>query len=308
MAEEFTGSRLFLNIPASVAHDERIKSDKSILLYGEVISMINVTGSFYMSNKALAKRLRCTPQTVIRCVRELEKLKYIKSTMVKDEKSGAVKGRKIELLPIPTNTDVKGEGNTDVNTPITSMLNTPYHSCYEGGNTDVTQIEQYNKTINRTEEDIDKLSSSEPNSDPELEEKQKSQKIPYEKIVDYLNSKTNSHYRPTSKATRRLIKARYNEGFTDIDFKTVIDKKCAEWLQDGNMVQYLRPETLFGTKFEAYLNQPDTGPIPRRNFGNKPVRRATDWGQIQQQLQQQSQTVPQMTQEERNAIFREYGR
>ena len=306
MAEEFTESRLFLNIPASVAHDERIKSDKSILLYGEVLSMINVTGSFYMSNKALAKRLRCTPQTVIRCVRELEKLKYIKSTMVKDEKSGAVKGRKIELLPIPTNTDVKGEGNTDVNTPITSMLNTPYHSCYEGGNTDVTQIEQYNKTINRTEEDIDKLSSSEPNSDPEP--KQKSQKIPYEKIIDYLNRKTNSHYRPTSKATKRLIKARYNEGFTDADFKTVIDKKCTEWLQDANMAQYLRPETLFGTKFEAYLNQPDTGPIPRRNFGNKPVRKATDWGQIQQQLQQQSQTVPQMTQEERNAIFREFGR
>ena len=121
---------------------------------------------------------------------------------------------------------------------------------------------------------IDKLSSSEPNSDPEPE-KQKSQKIPYEKIVDYLNRKTNSHYRPTSKATRRLIKARYNEGFTDMDFKTVIDKKCSEWLQDANMVQYLRPETLFGTKFEAYLNQPDTGPIPRRNYGSKPVRKAT---------------------------------
>ena len=308
MAEEFTGSRLFLNIPASVAHDERIKSDKSILLYGEVLSMINVTGNFYMSNNALAKRLRCNPRTVIRCVRELEKLKYIKSTMVKDEKSGAVKGRKIELLPMPTNTDVKREGGTDDSTPLTSMSGTPCHSCYEGGGTDVTQIEQYNKTINRTEEDIDKLSSSEPNSDPELEEKQKSQKIPYEKIIDYLNRKTNSHYRPTSKATRRLIKARYNEGFTDIDFKTVIDKKCAEWLQDGNMVQYLRPETLFGTKFEAYLNQPDTGPIPRRNFGNKPVRRATDWRQVQQQLQQQSKTVPQMTQEERNAIFREFGR
>ena len=188
------------------------------------------------------------------------------------------------------------------------MLNTPYHSCYEGGNTDVTQIEQYNKTINRTEEDIDKLSSSEPNSDPEPEDKQKSQKIPYEKIIDYLNRKTNSHYRPTSKATKRLIKARYNEGFTDADFKTVIDKKCTEWLQDANMAQYLRPETLFGTKFEAYLNQPDTGPIPQRNFGNKPVRKVTDWGQVQQRIQQQSQTVPKMTQEERNAIFREYGR
>lgn len=279
MAEEFTGSRLFLNIPASVAHDERIKSDKTILLYGEVLSMINVTGSFYMSNKALAKRLRCTPQTVIRCVRELEKLNYIKTTIVKDEKTGAVKGRKIELRPVPINTDARGDGNTDD-----------------------TQIEQYNKTINRTEEDIDKLSSSE-NVDPEP--KQKSQKIPYEKIIDYLNRKTNSHYRPTSKATRRLIKARYNEGFTDIDFKSVIDKKCAEWLQDGNMVQYLRPETLFGTKFEAYLNQPDTGPIPRNNFRNKPVRRATNWDKVQQQ---QSQTTLQMTREERNAIFREYGR
>lgn len=304
MAEEFTGSRLFLNIPASVAHDERIKSDKTILLYGEVLSMINVTGSFYMSNKALAKRLRCTPQTVIRCVRELEKLNYIKTTIVKDEKTGAVKGRKIELRPVPINTDARGDGNTDDSTPITSVLKTPYHSCYEGGNTDDTQIEQYNKTINRTEEDIDKLSSSE---NVASEPKQKSQKIPYEKIIDYLNRKTNSHYRPTSKATRRLIKARYNEGFTDIDFKSVIDKKCAEWLQDGNMVQYLRPETLFGTKFEAYLNQPDTGPIPRRNFGNKSVRRATDWGQVQQQIQKQN-PVSHISREERDAIFKNFGR
>lgn len=153
---------------------------------------------------------------------------------------------------------------------------------------------------------INKLSSSESNSDPEPE-KQKSQKIPYEKIVDYLNRKTNSHYRPTSKATRRLIKARYNEGFTDMDFKTVIDKKCSEWMQDSTMVQYLRPETLFGTKFEAYLNQPDTGSIQRRNYGSKPVRKATDWDQYQRQHQRQS-TERVMTQQEREAIFREFGR
>ncbi len=157
---------------------------------------------------------------------------------------------------------------------------------------------------------INKLSSSEPNSDPEPE-KQKSQKIPYEKIVDYLNRKTNSHYRPTSKATRRLIKARYNEGFTDMDFKTVIDKKCAEWLQDGTMVQYLRPETLFGTKFEAYLNQPDTGSIPRRNYGSKPVRKATDWEELQRKQEAKNQN---MSPEERQAqdewvqqVFREFG-
>lgn len=177
-------------------------------------------------------------------------------------------------------------------------------SCIQDDNKVYTEVKLSKDKLSK-DNNINKLSSSE---NVDSEPKQKSQKIPYEKIIDYLNRKTNSHYRPTSKATRRLIKARYNEGFTDIDFKTVIDKKCAEWLQDGNMAQYLRPETLFGTKFEAYLNQPDTGPVPRRNFGNKPVRRATDWRHVQQQLQQQSQTVPQMTQEERNAIFREYGR
>ena len=78
MAEqEFTGVRLFLNIPAEVAHDPRFKSDKSILLFGEVYAMINVTGKFYMSNKELAKRLRCSKGTITNCVNELVRLGYI---------------------------------------------------------------------------------------------------------------------------------------------------------------------------------------------------------------------------------------
>lgn len=175
-------------------------------------------------------------------------------------------------------------------------------SCIQDVNKVYTE-DKLSKDKLSKDNNINKLSSSESNSDPEPE-KHKSQKIPYEKIVDYLNRKTNSHYRPTSKATRRLIKARYNEGFTDMDFKTVIDKKCAEWLQDGNMVQYLRPETLFGTKFEAYLNQPDTGPIPRRNYGSKSVRKATDWGELQRKQQKKPRLL---TQQEREAIFREFG-
>ena len=52
-----------------------------------------------------------------------------------------------------------------------------------------------------------------------------------------------------------LIKARLNEGFTEDDFKYVIKVKSEEWKQDEKMCKYLRPETLFGTKFEGYLNQ-----------------------------------------------------
>lgn len=76
----------------------------------------------------------------------------------------------------------------------------------------------------------------------------------YVEIVDYLNAKAGTRYKASTASTHRLIKARLNEGFTLEDFKTVIDKKCVEWLTDSKMEQYLRPETLFGTKFEGYLN------------------------------------------------------
>lgn len=79
--------------------------------------------------------------------------------------------------------------------------------------------------------------------------------IPYREIVDYLNAKAGTSYRHTSKKTQQLIRARWNEGFRLDDFKTVIDNKVTEWLNDPKMNKYLRPETLFGTKFESYLNQ-----------------------------------------------------
>lgn len=73
-------------------------------------------------------------------------------------------------------------------------------------------------------------------------------------IVNYLNDVSNSNYRSSSKKTQSLIKARLNEGFKVEDFKKVIDNKCKEW-KGTEFEKYLRPETLFGTKFESYLNQ-----------------------------------------------------
>ena len=77
----------------------------------------------------------------------------------------------------------------------------------------------------------------------------------YKEIISYLNEKAGTNYRATTKKTKSLIHARLEEGFTLEDFKTVIDKKCAEWKDDKDFAQYLRPETLFGTKFEGYLNE-----------------------------------------------------
>jgi len=91
---------------------------------------------------------------------------------------------------------------------------------------------------------------------PEITTENTSKKdIPIVEILDYLNHKTHSHYKPTTKKTKTVIKARMNEGFTLDDFKKVIDLKTSEWLDDPHWSKFLRPETLFGTKFESYLNQ-----------------------------------------------------
>lgn len=75
----------------------------------------------------------------------------------------------------------------------------------------------------------------------------------YVAVVDRLNAKAGTHYKASSKATQQHINARLAEGYTVEDFHSVIDKKCAEWI-GTNFEMYLRPSTLFGSKFENYLN------------------------------------------------------
>ena len=81
----------------------------------------------------------------------------------------------------------------------------------------------------------------------------KTNNIDYKYIVDFLNSKADTNYKHTTGKTQSLIRARMNEGFTLEDFKQVISNKCNEW-KGTDFEKYLRPETLFGTKFESYLN------------------------------------------------------
>ena len=97
-------------------------------------------------------------------------------------------------------------------------------------------------------------------------------------IIGHLNEQTGANYRSESKATQTKIHARMAEGYTVEDFVAVIDKKCAEWLDDPKMRAYLRPETLFGTKFESYLNAPERGK-PDGNAGTSAEKRPA-WGTV----------------------------
>jgi len=74
-------------------------------------------------------------------------------------------------------------------------------------------------------------------------------------IINLLNSKAGTKFKPKSANTVKLINARLKEGYEISDFEKVIDKKCKDWLPDPKMCAFVRPITLFGTKFESYLNE-----------------------------------------------------
>ena len=87
-----------------------------------------------------------------------------------------------------------------------------------------------------------------------LSKKKNNNKYIYSEVVDYLNEKANTHFKAATKNTQSLINARISEGYTIEDFKIVIDVKAKSWL-GTEWEKYLRPTTLFGSKFENYLNE-----------------------------------------------------
>ena len=104
------------------------------------------------------------------------------------------------------------------------------------------------KSVTKPEPTADNVAVNKGDSDSEL----------CREVLSYLNAKVGTSYRPTTEKYAKLVRARSRDGFTLADFKAVIDRKAADWLHDERMSSYLRPETLFGTKFESYLNAPSS--------------------------------------------------
>lgn len=113
---------------------------------------------------------------------------------------------------------------------------------------------------------------------------------PYKDVIDYLNLKAGTAFRSTSKDTQKHIRARINEGYTLEDFKRVIDVKVSQWGKEPrsgekDMRVYLRPSTLFGTKFEGYLQEKPAGAnaVSVRNNNNFD-RRPYDFESLERSL------------------------
>lgn len=133
-----------------------------------------------------------------------------------------------------------------------AMLETDENNAYTLSDTSTLQYRDGIVTNPSTQDRLGKVSIGKDN----IYTAEKPQRYTEEvtEIVSYLNEKAGTKYRANTEATRRHIVARLNDGFSVDDFKEVIDKKCADWM-GTDYQKYLRPETLFGSKFESYLNE-----------------------------------------------------
>src|SRR5690554_1486681 len=220
-------------LPAEVRYDEELSPSQKIL-YSEITALANKYGYCMASNKYFADLYGVSTVTISRWLNKLKEKGYV---IVKiSEESG--NERKIYINnERGINKNVKTPINKNVKTPINKNVKTPINKNVKHNNTSInnTSINNNNIYSPATQDDA-------------------SDKIPYKEIIDYLNMRTGSQYKHTTKKTRELIRARWNEGFNLDDFKAVIDKKCVEWI-GTEWEKFLRPVTLFGTKFESYLNQ-----------------------------------------------------
>ncbi|MBT8811408.1 conserved phage C-terminal domain-containing protein [Lactobacillus delbrueckii subsp. bulgaricus] len=245
---DFRGSSYFVMIPVEVSHNKKLlERPKAIILFGEIYTMLNATGSFYMSNNTLCERLACKPTAMKGYLNLLEEEGYIKRSVVYDEKTKRIKGREITLGDALGRGNDQGRSNDQGRVAQTAGVGSPERPG-EGRSDDHKYISI------RDQKNISVKDTGQAGSLPE-------EKIPYKKILDYLNEKTGKHYRnvPTN---QELIRSRWNEGYTFDDFKKVIDNKVADWkgtgvtFSNGQLAEnYLQPSTLFSRKFDKYLNQ-----------------------------------------------------
>lgn len=304
-------------LTASVRYDKDLNANEKIL-FSEITALSNKYGYCTASNNYFAELYSMSKSSISRWITHLNQAGYLKVILIKDDNQ--VIGRKMYPISNPKTKDNKkeGEGYTHSVGGVYAETHIPYtQKCIYP----IRRNAKGNNTSNNNTSNNNILSGKEPDPTPEPEEKEntestqktsdskkskttsKTDDIPYDRVIKYLNAKAGTNYRATSKATQRLIKARFNEGMTTKDFKKVIDNKCNDWLKDPKMCGYLRPATLFGSKFESYINQK-----PKRLD-----RSATDWHEYSTRADTDNNVSsdkdePKLSAEELDKIFNSFGK
>ena len=185
------------------------------LLYGEITALCNKEGYCWAKNSYFAEIYKTTKKTISRWINSLKDRGYIEVSLIRKETSKEIDKRMISISNRYPMDKIKDTYGQKSQYPMDKNV--------QDNNINI------NNTINNN--------------------------IIYSRVVEYLNQKTSKNFKSNSQKTQKLIHARLKEGFSLEDFQKVIDVKTKEWKNDKVMCKYLRPETLFGTKFESYLNE-----------------------------------------------------
>lgn len=233
-------------IPKEIWLSTDLKVMEKLILV-EIDSLDNEEGCF-ASNEHFSKFFSLSKNRCSEIIKSLEKKGYISIDYIRQANNKAIEKRVIRCI---RNID-GGIRKTDrplrnIDRPIRKTEGGYSENCEDNNTLSINTISN-----TRDIRDIVEQSPTTP--------------IPYNEIIDYLNQKTGKNFKSSSKATQRHIKARFADGFTLNDFKQVIDIKSAQWLKDKKMSAYLRPDTLFGTKFEGYLNETNVKPKQNTSF------------------------------------------
>lgn len=213
--------------------DNFTPEDKYFYLYLMTNPHTNLAGCYEVSMKQVSDETGYTKETVERLIERMEKthkvIRYSKQTkeilILNWSKYNWTTSNDFLRSLCKSISAIKDADFRAYLEEVVDGLGTVLTPCQDGGGTSVTD----------TDKDIEFISL-------------------FRQIIDYLNLKANTRYKYTSEKYKKSIHARVEEGFTLNDFQEVIDKKCAEWV-GTEWEKFLRPETLFGTKFEGYLNQ-----------------------------------------------------
>ncbi|MDK0695888.1 conserved phage C-terminal domain-containing protein [Clostridium perfringens] len=219
-------------IPANVRYDKDLTPNAK-LLYGEITALCNEKGYCWANNGYFADLYSVSKVSISKWINQLIDKAYIRSEIIYKNGTKEIDKRCLYIGGIP----IKEKFNTSitsVNEGTKEKFNTPIKEKFKDNNTVINNT--FNNNI-------------------------------YSLVIDKLNTLANKSYKTSSKKTQQLIRARVNEGFTVEDFYKVIENKVCTWKDDPKMDQYLRPATLFGTKFESYLNEKATKPIKGENYG-----------------------------------------
>lgn len=210
------------------------EKEMSLKAKGLLALMFSLPDDWDYSISGLTTLVKDGKDSVMNALKELEKFGYLKRTGTTDER-GRFTGYDYDIFESPysekSTTDKSLNGNPKEDKPYSEKPLTE-------------NLLQLNTNI---------LNTNKQKADNDVEISEECKSVSH-KVIEYLNQKANTSFKPEYKPTLKLIQHRLSEGFTVQDFIKVIDNKYSTWT-GTEFQQYLRPSTLFGEKFEIYLNE-----------------------------------------------------